>query len=150
MTEERRFLAVMIGGKSDEDIVDFVKTLGGLEPVIDLVFALMPQELDQSKAKDCVLGWEISEGDQTIHYRTEIKNGELIADKKPADDATATIVVTLPEFLRIIIEEVDAPKEYVLGKLKVRGDLVLAYQVPLMFPFKEKEAAAAARAAGGS
>jgi alkyl sulfatase BDS1-like metallo-beta-lactamase superfamily hydrolase len=138
VTEERRFLAVMIGGKSDEEIVDFVKTLGGLEPVIDLVFALMPQELDPSKAKDCILGWEISEGDQTVSYRTAIKNGELTAEKRPADDAAATIVVSLPEFLRIIIEEVEAPKEYVLGKLKVRGDLVLAYAVPAMFPFKEK------------
>lgn len=144
MTEERRFLAVMIGGKSDEEIVEFVKTLGGLGPVIDLVFALMPQELDPSKAKDCILGWEISEGGETVSYRTEIKGGELIAEKRSADDATATIVVSLPEFLRIIIEEVEAPKEYVLGKLKVRGDLVLAYQVPAMFPFKEKAAAEAA------
>jgi len=144
VTEERRFLAVMIGGKSDEEIVEFVKTLGGLGPVIDLVFALMPQELDPSKAKDCILGWEISEGGETVSYRTEIKGGELIAEKRSADDATATIVVSLPEFLRIIIEEVEAPKEYVLGKLKVRGDLVLAYQVPAMFPFKEKAAAQAA------
>jgi len=144
VTEERRFLAVMIGGKSDEEIVEFVKTLGGLGPVIDLVFALMPQELDPSKAKDCILGWEISEGGETVSYRTEIKGGELIAEKRSADDATATIVVSLPEFLRIIIEEVEAPKEYVLGKLKVRGDLVLAYQVPAMFPFKEKAAAEAA------
>ncbi len=144
MTEERRFLAVMIGGKSDEEIVEFVTTLGGLEPVIDLVFALMPQELDRSKAKDCVLGWEISEGGETISYRTEIRDGELTAEKGPADDAVATIVVDLPEFLRIIIEEVEAPKEYVLGKLKVRGDLVLAYSVPAMFPFKEKASAQAA------
>jgi len=138
MTEERRFLAVMIGGKSDEEIVSFVETLGGAEPVLDLVFALMPQELDPAQAKDCVLGWEITAEDRTFTYRSEIRNGTLTAEKREVDDAAATIVVSLPEFLRIIIEEVEAPKEYVLGRLKVRGDLVLAYAVPAMFPFKEK------------
>lgn len=143
MTEERRFLAVMIGGKSDEEIVSFVETLGGASPVLDLVFALMPQELDAAKAKDCILGWEISQGDTTYAYRTEIKNGALTAEKKAAEDASATIVVSLPEFLRIIIEEVSAPAEYVIGKIKVRGDLVLAYAIPEMFPFREKAATGA-------
>jgi alkyl sulfatase BDS1-like metallo-beta-lactamase superfamily hydrolase len=142
MTEERRFLSVMIGGKSDEEIVEFVETLGGAEPVLELVFALMPQELDPAKARDCVLGWEISQGDQTFTYRTEIKNGTLTAERRAPDDANAVIVASMPEFLRIIIEEVEAPKEYVLGKLKVRGDLVLAYSLPAMFPFKEKGAPA--------
>lgn len=141
VTEERRFLSVMIGGKSDEEIVAFVETLGGPDPVLELVFALMPQELDPARARDCVLGWEISEGDRTFAYRTEVRNGTLTAERRPPDDADATIVVPLPEFLRIIIEEVEAPKEYVLGKVKVRGDLVLAYSVPAMFPFKEKAAA---------
>lgn len=139
MTEERRFLAVMIGGKSDDEITAFISTLGGMEPVIDLVFALMPQELDPAAAKDCVLGWEISSGDQKVSYRTEIRNGVLTAEKKdPGPDTTATIIIDMVEFLRIIIEERDAPKEYVLGKFKVKGDLVLAYSVPVMFPFKEK------------
>jgi len=138
MTEERRFLSVMIGGKSDEEILSFVETLGGAEPVLDLVFAMMPQELDPAMAKDCVLGWEISAGDRTFTYRTEISNGMLTSERTEATDAAATIVSSLPEFFRIIIEEVEAPKEYVAGKIKVRGDLVLAYSVPAMFPFKEK------------
>ena len=140
MTEERRFLAVMIGGKSDEEVTSFVNTLGGVEPVLDLIFALMPQELDPAQAKECVLGWEITHEDRTFTYRTEIRDGALTAERRDASDATATIVLSLPEFLRIIIEEVEAPKEYVLGKLKVRGDLVLAYSVPAMFPFREKDA----------
>ncbi|HEU5001236.1 MAG TPA: alkyl sulfatase C-terminal domain-containing protein [Actinomycetota bacterium] len=139
MTEERRFLAVMIGGKSDEEIESFITTLGGMEPVVDLVFALMPQELDPAKAKDCILGWEISSGDQKVSYRTEVRNGTLTAEKRePGDDTTATIIIDMVEFLRIIIEEREAPKDYVLGKFKVKGDLVLAYNVPEMFPFKEK------------
>jgi alkyl sulfatase BDS1-like metallo-beta-lactamase superfamily hydrolase len=128
----------MIGGKSDEEITAFVETLGGVEPVLDLVFALMPQELDPAQAKDCVLGWEITHGDSTLAYRTEIKDGTLTAERRDPTDAAATIVLSMPEFLRIIIEEVEAPKEYVLGRVKVRGDLVLAYAVPAMFPFREK------------
>jgi len=138
MTEERRFLASMIGGKNDEDIMDFIRTLGGSEPVLELIFALMPQELDAAKAKDCVLGWEITAEDQTYSYRTEIRNGELTAERRAPDDAQATVVIDMPEFLRIIIEELEAPKEYVLGKFKVRGDLVLAYSIPVLFPFREK------------
>jgi alkyl sulfatase BDS1-like metallo-beta-lactamase superfamily hydrolase len=138
VTEERRFLAVMIAGKSDDEIVSFVETLGGAEPVLELVFALMPQELDPAKAKDCVLGWEITAGDQTFTYRTEIKKGTLTAERRAPDDATSTVILTLPEFLRIIIEEVSAPAEYVVGRVKVRGDLVLAYAIPEMFPFREK------------
>lgn len=138
VTEERRFLAVMIGGKSDEEITSFITTLGGMEPVVDLVFALMPAELDPAKAKDCVLGWEISSGNETVKYRTEVRNGTLTAEKQEPGDTTATIIIDMVEFLRIIIEEREAPKDYVLGKFKVKGDLVLAYSVPEMFPFKEK------------
>ena len=141
MTEERRFLSVMIGGKSDEEITSFVDTLGGAGPVLDLVFALMPQELDPAAAKDCVIGWEISTRDDTFTYRSEIQGGVLTAERADPADAAATIVASLPEFLRIIIEEVEAPKEFVAGKIKVRGDLVLAYSLPAMFPFREKAAA---------
>jgi hypothetical protein len=73
-----------------------------------------------------------------LAYRTEIKDGTLTAERRDPTDAAATIVLSMPEFLRIIIEEVEAPKEYVLGRVKVRGDLVLAYAVPAMFPFREK------------
>ena len=141
MTEERRFLSVMIGGKSDEEITAFVDTLGGAGPVLDLVFALMPQELDPAAAKDCIIGWEISTGDDTFTYRSEIQAGVLTAERADPADAAATIVASLPEFLRIIIEEVEAPKEFVAGRIKVRGDLVLAYSLPAMFPFREKAAA---------
>jgi len=138
MTEERRFLATMIGGKSDDEISSFVETLGGAEPVLELVFQLMPQELDPDHAKDCVLGWEISEGDETFTFRTEISGGELTAERRDPADAQATVILSMPEFLRIIIEEVEAPKEFVAGRVKVRGDLVLAYSIPVMFPFREK------------
>lgn len=138
MTEERRFLSVMIGGKSDDEITSFVQTLGGPGPVLDLVFAVMPQELDQSSAKNCILGWEISAGDEIYTYRTEIRDGVLTAERAEPVDAAAVIVSSLPEFFRIIIEEVEAPKEYVAGRIKVRGDLVLAYSLPAMFPFREK------------
>ena len=141
MTEERRFLSVMIGGRSDEEITAFVDTLGGAGRVLDLVFALMPQELDPAAAKDCVIGEEISTRDDTFTYRSEIQDGVLTAERADPTGAAAPVVASLPEFLRIIIEEVEAPKEFVAGRIKVRGDLVLAYSLPAMFPFREKAAA---------
>jgi putative sterol carrier protein len=139
VTEERLWLAQMIKGKTDEEILEFVHLLGGVEPILDLTFAAMPAELDPDRAQDAVIGWELTEGDRTFVFRVEIKNGTVTAERGEAADARITLAMSVPDFLRVLTEELGGAKAFLQGKLKIRGDPVFAYGVPAMFPFREKE-----------
>lgn len=132
-------MAQRIVGKTDEEILEFVDMLGGVEPILDLTFAVMPAELDADRAQDCIIGWEITYGDRTFVYRTEIKDGILTTEPEEPTDARTTIALSVPDFLRVITEELGGAKAFLQGKLKIRGDPVFAYGVPAMFPFREKE-----------
>lgn len=140
MTEERVYLWNRTRGKTDEEIYEVVNFLGKSATFLELIMAILPQELDPDEAKDCVIGFEIS-ADERIHtYRVEIKGANVYAERRNPGKADATIAVSLPNFVRLITEELGGVKAFMQGKLWVRGDPTFAYSIPRMFPFREKEA----------
>jgi putative sterol carrier protein len=138
MTDERVYLWNKTRGKTDEEIYEVVNFLGRSATFLELIMAILPQELDPDKAKDCVIGFEIS-ADERIHtYRVEIKGGEVLSERRNPGKADATIAVSLPNFVRLITGELGGVKAFMQGKLWVRGDPTFAYSIPRMFPFREK------------
>ena len=138
MTEERVYLWNKTWGKSDAEILEVVDFLGKPATFLELIMAILPQELDPDEARDCVIGFEISASERTYLCRVEIKGGELSAGRGSTTGADATIAVSLPNFVRLITEELGGVKAFMQGKLSVRGNPVFAYSIPRMFPFREK------------
>lgn len=143
MSEERVYLWEQTRGLKDDQIMDFVTTLSGGKPVtfIELILAILPEELDPDKAKDCVIGLEITANEKMYPCRIEIEDGEVIAERGDPTDADATMAMSLPTFIRIVNEDLGGVKAFLLGKLWVKGDPVFAYSLPQMFPFKERQEA---------
>jgi putative sterol carrier protein len=140
MSEERLYLWNRTGGKSDHEIMEVVNTLGGPATFLDIIMAILPQELDPDIATDCVIGFEITTEERLHRFRVEIAGDEVRTEKRDPADADATIAASLPNFVRLITEELGGVKAFMQGKLWVRGDPTFAYSIPRMFPFREREA----------
>lgn len=141
MTEERVYLWEQTRGQSDEQIMELVNILGQPAGFLEIIMAMLPQELDPAEAKDCVIGFEISAGDRIYSYRIEVAGDQVFAERRDPSGADAIIAVSLPNFVRLINEELGGVKAFMQGKLWVKGDPTFAYSIPRMFPFRERQAA---------
>lgn len=141
MSAERVYLYEQTRGKTDEEIMALVNILGKPAVFIDIVLAILPTELDPEQAKDCVIGFEISAEEKTYNCRVEIRGDEVTAVKGDPTGADSTIAVSLPNFIRLITEELGGVKAFMQGKLWVRGNPTFAYSIPRMFPFLERKEA---------
>lgn len=139
MSAERVYLYEQTRGKTDQEIVELVNILGQPATFLEIVMAIFPLELDPDQARDCVIGFEISAGERVHNFRVEIRGGEVFAERRDPTGADATIAVSLPNFVRLMTEELGGVKGFMQGKLWVRGDPTFAYSIPRMFPFRDKE-----------
>lgn len=140
MSEERVYLFKQTGGKSDQEIMELVNILGKPAVFIEIIMNVLPLELDPKEAKDCVIGFEISAEENIHSWRVEISGDEVTTERGDPAGADATIAVSLPNFVRLINEELGGVKAFMQGKLWVKGNPIFAYSIPRMFPFREKEA----------
>ena len=138
MSAERVYLWEQTRGRTDEEIMGLVNILGKPAVFLEIVMAILPMELDRDQARDCVIGFEISAEDRVHNFRVEIAGDEVIAERRDPGKADATIAVLLPNFVRLITEDLGGVKAFMQGKLWVKGNPTFAYSIPRMFPFREK------------
>ena len=138
MSAERVYLWEQTRGKTDKEIMDLVNILGRPATFLEIVMAILPMELDPEASRDCVIGFEISAEEKLHYWRVEVAGEEVYAERRDPTGADATIAVSLPNFVRLITEELGGVKAFMQGKLWVRGDPTFAYSIPRMFPFREK------------
>lgn len=131
--DARAILEQAVKSKSDEEINQFVETMGGAEAVITLTLEGMKAALNPDKAQDCVIGYEIAEGDTTHAYAVTIKDKQASYEKRDPADARVTLGLTMPDYLRLIAGDLDGMQAFMQGKLKLKGDMMFAQQVPQMF-----------------
>lgn len=131
--DARAILTEAVKGKSDEEITQFVETMGGAATVLEMTFEGMKAALIPDKAQDCVIGYELTEGDTTHSYAVTVKDKEASYEKRDPSDARVTLGLTLPDYLRLIAGELDGMQAFMQGKLKLKGDMMFAQQVPQMF-----------------
>jgi putative sterol carrier protein len=134
MSEDpRAMLQEAVKGRSDEEIMQFVATLGGVEAVLTLTFEGMKAALNPDKAQDCVIGYELTEDGNTHGYTVTIKDKQASYEKREPTDARVTLGLTVPDYLRLIAGELEGMQAFMQGKLKLKGDMMFAQQIPQMF-----------------
>lgn len=141
MSAERLYLWKKTRGKSDKEIMDVVKLLGGPTNFLNIVMNVLPMDLDPENAEDCVIGFEISTEDRVHNIRVEIDGDRCVVERRDPQGADATVAVSLPNFVRLITDELGGVKGFMQGKVWVRGNPLFAYSIPRMFRFREREAA---------
>ena len=131
--DARALLEQAVKGKSDEEIMGFVEMFGGADPALDTIFEGMKAALNPEKAQDCVVGYEIAEDGTTHAYTVTVAGGAASYEKREPSDARVTLGMSLPDFLRIVAGDLDGTQGFMAGKIKIKGDMMFAMQVPLMF-----------------
>lgn len=132
--DARALLEQTLKGKPDDEILGFVQQFGGTETALNMIFEGMKSALNPEKAQDCQVAFEVVDGDTTHSYVITIANKEASFEKTDATgDARVTLGLSLVDFLRLIIGELDGMQAFMQGKLKLKGDMMFAQQVPQMF-----------------
>ncbi len=101
------------------------------------IFRRMEQHFDASKAQgvDAVLHWKVTgaPGGDVDRYEAVIKDGTCKVSDGPSQPARVTFTIDGVEFLKLVTGNVEGPRLFMTGRLKIEGDLMFAAQVAGLF-----------------
>ncbi|MBV9214497.1 MAG: SCP2 sterol-binding domain-containing protein [Actinobacteria bacterium] len=105
--------------------------------ILSEIFNRMPDQFDPSKAEgvQAVVEWEITErpGGGADRWQLAIRDGTCTCVAGGEADPDVTFTVGPVDFVKMIAGAESGPKLFVFGKLKIRGNLMLAARVQGFF-----------------
>jgi putative sterol carrier protein len=122
-------LSAAVEQRSNEELVSAIQQQdGGVEGLLDKVFAGMAQSFSPAKAagQQATVQYDISAPDGSHEYAMRIADGRCEIDKGRAESPRVTIRIGLADFLRLITGKANGMQLFMTGKLKVSGDLFFA------------------------
>jgi putative sterol carrier protein len=116
----------LVAGKTDEEIL--TATSGNEEPILDGVFDSMKSFFDPSKAagQKAVIQYAIDSPAGEMHYHLSVEGGACDVVKGKAEAPRVTLAISLPNFLRMMIGELNGMQAFTTGKLKLSGDVMFS------------------------
>jgi putative sterol carrier protein len=120
-------LAAMLDGRSDDEVTAFVKA-AGYDTVLGQIFSEMQARFLPEKAagRTAVIQYDINTPDGAESYQAVIADGACQTRKGGDGEPSVTLVLSLPDFLRLISGKLNGVQAFMSGKLKIRGDMMLA------------------------
>jgi len=88
--------------------------------------------LDQAKAIDAIYQFNITGDDGGTWVVDFTKDADWVT-AGPSDDAQCTIEVSSGDWLAIVADELNAMQAFMMGKLRVSGDMALATKLQSFF-----------------
>jgi len=123
----RAELATLIEGRSDEEITRGVEERG-VGGVLDGVFAGMAEAFlpEKAGAQSAVVQYDVTVAGQPHSYHLNIADGQCVVARGRADTPRVTLVLALPDFLRVVAGKLPPVQAFMSGKLKLQGDMMIA------------------------
>jgi putative sterol carrier protein len=133
-TSDQAALATLVEGKSDEEITNFVKEQGA-DTVMQPIFTGMEQHFlpDKAAGKNAVIQYDITSPDGTESWQVVIADGACKTSKGAEKEANVTLQLALPDFLRLISGKLNGVQAFMSGKLKIKGDMMMAQTMQTWF-----------------
>jgi putative sterol carrier protein len=107
------------------------------ELILNEIFRQMPGQFDPERAAgvDATVEWRIlnDHGSEYDSWHLTIRDGRCEMQPGPIEDPTVTYEIDPLDFIRLISGGASGPKLFLFGRLKVRGNLVLAARMPGFF-----------------
>jgi putative sterol carrier protein len=127
-------LAALLEGRSDEEINAFVKDAGS-EGLMDAIFSGMAERFLPEKAagKTAVIQYDITTPDGVESRQVIVKDGTCNTTRGAGEPASVTLSLTMPDFLRLISGKLNGVQAFMSGKLKLKGDMMLAQSMQSWF-----------------
>jgi acyl-coenzyme A thioesterase PaaI-like protein/putative sterol carrier protein len=133
MHQDRLALARAIQGRSDEEITELVGRIGGVDPVLETILAGVQEMLNPDRATDCIVGYEISHRDETRQFKYVIRGGAVRVAHGDLTDARVVMALSLPDYVRLAVGQLDVLQAFMDGRLRLRGDIAFADRFRRMF-----------------
>ena len=107
------------------------------DKVLTEIFARMPQQFraDKAGSTSAVIQWNITgrpDGGADV-YQVNINNGTCTVTQGSPDDAKVELTLAGPEFLKLIAGAGNPTMMFMTGKLKAKGDIMLAGRLAELF-----------------
>ena len=121
-------LANIVGDKSDEELNKLIKDLEGEDSIIKVIFDRMPERFLAEKAvgRSAVVQYDINLPEGTENWQVVIADGSCTTSKGAGKEANVTLISSGPDFLRLISGKTNGVQAFMSGKLKLKGDMMLA------------------------
>ncbi|RJR50435.1 MAG: SCP-2 family sterol carrier protein [Desulfobacteraceae bacterium] len=105
-----------------------------MEPGVKEIFQGMPQRLNQNLAKglDAVCQFNIT-GDGGGNWYLVIKEGACQVNEGTAQGPKVTLTMGTETWIGMVNKKVNGMQAFMMGKLKVTGDVTLAQRIPALF-----------------
>jgi putative sterol carrier protein len=140
--------AALVAEASDEELAEGVRQ--NRDVLLEEVFRQMPEHFRTDHAPDLrtVIEWRIGDRQGGGHdrYQLVIEDGSCRAVRDGEAEPVVTFTIGAVDFLKLITGNAAGPMLFTFGRLKVRGDLLLAARLPRLFAIPRP----AAYASGGS
>jgi putative sterol carrier protein len=133
--------ATLIAQASDDQIAEGMRVNRAL--LLEEIFTRWPTQFDSASARDvnAVIEWEITNPDGgEDRWQLAIKDGECTVARDGQAEPDVTFRIGPVEFVKLIAGAESGPKLFVFGKLKIRGNLMLAARVQGFFKVPRAEA----------
>lgn len=132
--------AQLIGQASDSQIEEGLAA--NRELIIGEIFRRMPERLDRERTRDlqAVIEWKIKEGagGGPEYFQVTIDHGACTVSESRDADPDVRFTIDAVNFIKLIAGAAQGPALFVFGKLKIRGDLMLAARMPGLFTIPGK------------
>ncbi|MDP9324991.1 MAG: SCP2 sterol-binding domain-containing protein [Candidatus Dormibacteraeota bacterium] len=128
-------LANVVGDKSDEELSQLIKDLQGDEAIIKVIFDRMPDRFlaDKAAGRNAVIQYDINLPEGTESWQVVVADGTCTTNKGADKEAAVTLTTSGPDFLRIISGKLNGVQAFMSGKLKLKGDMMLAQSMQTWF-----------------
>ncbi|MFY9615103.1 MAG: SCP2 sterol-binding domain-containing protein [Candidatus Dormiibacterota bacterium] len=128
-------LANVVGDKSDEELDQLIKDLQGDDSIIKVIFDRMPDRFlaDKAVGRTAVIQYDINLPEGTESWQVVVADGACTTTKSTEKEASVTLITSGPDFLRIISGKLNGVQAFMSGKLKLKGDMMLAQSMQTWF-----------------
>jgi putative sterol carrier protein len=137
-TADASQLAAMVGQISDEQLAEALSDHGNRERVLDEIFNRMAEHVEPDRIKDldAVIHFRITgapdDGDDL--YEAVFADGGCTVNHQPTTDEPRVEIAAAPvPFIKLVTGQENGPALFMSGKLKIKGDLMLASQMTGFF-----------------
>jgi predicted lipid carrier protein YhbT len=131
--------ARMVRDASDEQLRDGLAV--NRELILGEIFRRMAEHLraDRAEGLDAVVEWRIldSPGDEGHRWQVAIRDGWCNVAAGGEREPRVIFSLGPVDFIRLVTGHASGPKLFLVGRLKVEGDLVLAARMPVLFAIPE-------------
>jgi putative sterol carrier protein len=127
--------AALVAEATDEQLADGFAT--NRDQLLGEIFRRMPERFNAERARgiEAVVEWRILDRADGGHdsFQVAIEDGTCRVEQGPAEDPAVTYEIAPVDFVKLVTGNASGPKLFLFGRLKVRGNLLLAARMQTLF-----------------